>query len=160
LRSECLSANVNNTFKKMPRFRPDKELKSGDLKQEFSKTNSKFFEKNNIYTIEMLSEKERLQEAIENHLKTKEFDSQQFRDLMNTYCKKFSPFDPKFIEELINNRKIEPINIMKGLNEIKNKIELLDIKENYMDSFLSIGKFEQGATLNKIKYSRFFKILT
>ena len=150
IRTENINASAINFFKK-PRFGSDVDFKNDDIKKDFSKSNTKILERENTYALELLSEKEKLQEAIETHLKTKEFDSPQFRELMANYAKKHSHFEPKYIEDLINTRKIEPIHIMKGIGDIKHKIDYLDLKENYMDSFLSIGKFEQGATLMKIK---------
>ena len=133
------------------------ELKSDDPKKDLMVTNAKFSEKDNIYyELQTLGEKEKLEEGIETHLRTKDFDSQQFSELMGNYAKKHSHFESKYIEDLINTRKIEPMHIMKGIADIKNKIDYLDLRENYMDSFLSIGKFEQGATLMKIKLDYYF----
>lgn len=70
---------------------------------------------------------------------------------MTLYTNKYSSCDIN-LEDLLNfNKKIEPIHLMKGINEIKNKIENCDLKEKYMDNFLSIGKFEQGNTLVSVK---------
>lgn len=151
IRTENVNTSAINFFKK-GKFSGDIELKGEDAKRDLSQTNTKFLEKdNNYYDLQLLAEKEKLQEAIETHLRSKDFDCPQFRELMANYTKKHSHFEPKYVEDLINTRKIEPVHIMKGIADIKNKIDYLDLKENYMDSFLSIGKFEQGATLMKIK---------
>jgi hypothetical protein len=155
MRSTMKSENINvssiNFFKK-GKYGAEMELKGEEAKKDLMRTSTKFLEKdNNYYDLQLLGEKEKQQEAIEAHLRTKDFDNAQFRELMGIYAKKHSHFEPKFIEDLINTRKIEPGHIMKGIAEIKNKIDYLDLRETYMDSFLSIGKFEQGATLIKIK---------
>jgi len=103
------------------------------------------------FSNEYLADKEKLQEAIESHLKSKDIDNEQFKELMVAYGKKYSHFEEKHIEDLINTRRVEATNIMKGIENIKHKIDYLDLKETYLDSFLSIGKFDQGATLMKIK---------
>jgi hypothetical protein len=100
---------------------------------------------------EFLDNKEKIQEAIESHLKSKDIDNDQFKELMVAYGKKYSNFEEKHIEDLINTRRIEVTNIMKGIGDIKHKIDYLDLKETYLDSFLSIGIFDQGATLMKVK---------
>lgn len=151
MRTENINASAINFFKK-GKYGAEMDLKGEEAKKDFMHKSTKFIEKeNNYYDLQLLSEKEKLLEAIEAHLRTKDFDNPQFRELMANYAKKHSHFEPKYIEDLINTRKIEPVHIMKGISEIKNKIDYLDLRENYMDSFLSIGKFEQGATLMKIK---------
>jgi len=150
MRSDYNSSGIN--FFKKARFGTGINFKNDNIiKKDFSKSAIKFNEKENHYSNDALAEREKLQEAIENQLKSNDFDNQQFRELMGTYAKKQGYFDPKYMEDLLNIRKIEPVHIMKGISEIKNKIDLLDLKEHYMDCFLSIGKYEQGATLNKIK---------
>ena len=105
-----------------------------------------------FFSLENLQEKEKLQENLENHMKNNDIDSAQFKDLMVKYGKKFAGLEEKQIEDLIGTRKVEQYNnIMKGIGDIKYKIDYLDLKETYLDSFLSIGKFDQGATLMKIK---------
>jgi hypothetical protein len=151
IRTDNINSSAINFFKKA-KFGMEMDFKGEDQKKEFLRSNTKLAEKdNNYYELQMLGEKEKLQEAIETQLRSKDFDNLQFRQLMADYAKKHSHFEPKYIEDLINTRKIEPVHIMKGIAEIKNKIDYLDLKETYMDSFLSIGKFEQGATLMKIK---------
>lgn len=152
IRTDNKNSSSINFFK---RSRFGDEFMNEDKRKELLKANSKFSEKDNFFS-ELLNEKEKLQETLENHLKTKDIDSAAFREIMLNYGKKYSHYDAKIVEDLLNTRKIEPIHIMKGIGEIKHKIDYLDLKENYMDSFLSIGKFEQGATLMKIKY---FKII-
>ncbi len=150
MRSTARTNNVNsssiNFYKKNGEFKNDDHNK-----YEFSKTTNKFMEKDFYHAGELLAEKEKLQETIENLLKNKDLDNPQFKDLMATYVKKHSHYESKYVEDIMNTRKIEPIQIMKGIGDIKHKIDYLDLKENYLDSFLSIGKFEQGATLMKIK---------
>lgn len=158
VRTDNKNTSAINFFKK-GKFGMEMDFKGDDSKKDFLSTSTKFQEKdNNYYDLQSLGEKEKLQEAIDNHLRTKDFDCVQFRELMGNYAKKHSHFEPKYIEDLINTRKIEPVHIMKGIAEIKNKIDYLDLRENYMDSFLSIGRFEQGATLMKIKYIVYFYI--
>jgi len=151
IRTDNINSSAINFFKKA-KFGTEMDFNGEDQKKELLRTNTKLVEKdNNYYDLLLLGEKEKLQEAIETQLRNKDFDNLQFRQLMGNYAKKHSHFEPKYIEDLINTRKIEPVHIMKGIAEIKNKIDYLDLKETYMDSFLSIGKFEQGATLMKIK---------
>lgn len=119
--------------------------------KDFSRTNIGFVNKEQTSFNESLADKEKLQEAIEAHLKSKDIDNKQFKDLMVAYGKRYSHFDSSHIEDLINTRRVEPTHIMKGIGDIKHKIDYLDLKETYFDSFLSIGKFDQGATLMKIK---------
>jgi len=134
------------------KFPKESESKNEDYKKDILYTNTKLQEKD-FYTQESLLEKENLQENLDNHMKNNDIDSESFKELMKKYGNKFTNFEEKQIEDLINTRKVEQhSNIMKGIGEIKHKIDYLDLKETYLDSFLSIGKFDQGATLMKIKY--------
>ena len=47
------------------------------------------------------------------------------------HIKKYSNFEEKHIEDLINTRRIEVTNIMKGIGDIKHKIDYLDLKQLY-----------------------------
>jgi hypothetical protein len=113
---------------------------------------------NSNSVIEFIDNREKLQEAIESQLRSKEIDNEQFKALMIAYGKKYSHFDQRQIEELID-LKIEAPQIMKSIDDIKHRIYYLDLKETYLDSFLSIGKFDQGATLTKVKYVIMIKII-
>ena len=127
------------------------DIKKEDYSKDVLNTNAKFQEKD-YFSLEYLQEKEKLQVTLENQMKNNDIESEYFKELMIKYGKKFTTLEEKQIDELINTRKVEQYsNIMKGIGDIKHKIDYLDMKETYLDSFLSIGKFEQGATLMKIK---------
>ena len=127
------------------------DIKKEDYSKDVLNTNAKFQEKD-YFSLEYLQEKEKLQVTLENQMKNNDIESEYFKELMIKYGKKFTTLEEKQIDELINTRKVEQYsNIMKGIGDIKHKIDYLDMKETYLDSFLSIGKFDQGATLMKIK---------
>lgn len=136
---------------KIINFTEEKDNNAENYRKNVSQTQTKLKEKEVYNTAEMLLEKEKLQDAIENYMKTKDIDDNDFKELMKAYGKKYSHYEPKQIEDLLNTRKVESVSIMKGIGDIKHKIDYLDLKEAYLDSFLGIGKFDQGATLVKIK---------
>jgi hypothetical protein len=127
------------------------ENKENNISNINTNSNINFNLNSNYNANEYLDNKEKIQEAIDLHLKSKDIDNDQFKELMFAYGKKYSNFEEKYIEDLINTRRIEVNNIMKGIGDIKHKIDYLDLKETYLDSFLSIGIFDQGATLMKVK---------
>ena len=145
------NGNTNVNFYKKLKNLSEIDFKTDENKKDYSKTPNKFNEKDNLIYSDFLSDREKLQDQIDNHLKSRDIDSNQFKNLMGNYMKKFMHIDEKNTEEILHPRKIEPIQLMKGIESLKNKIFNVDLKETYMDKFLSIGKFDQGATLIKIK---------
>lgn len=158
-RGSWLGENVN---KNKNRFsKSGSKIINTKRKEIISNNNTRYNDRDfshNNFSNEYFNDKEKYQEMIEAQLRNKDIDNDQFKDLMIAYGKKYSHYEDKYLEELINMRRIEATNIMKGIGDIKHKIDYLDLKETYLDSFLSIGKFDQGATLMKIKY--FFFLFT
>ena len=68
-----------------------------------------------------------------------------------SYTKKFSNTEVKIVEEMINNIRIDPVMQMKGINDLKNKIDFLDISDKYKDYFYQLGRYEQGNNLIYVK---------
>ena len=143
--------SIRNSIKNKLKFADDLESKNEDFIKELSYTNNKLPEKDS-FVVENLLEKEKIQETLESFMKNNDIDSEGFKEVMLRYGKKFAGLEEKQIDDLLNTRKNEQYsNIMKSIGDIKHKIDYLDLKETYLDSFLSIGKFDQGATLMKIK---------